>query len=36
MFSFYPEDRLTIDEIKEHPWYVKEVPTKEEVVEEFK
>ena len=36
MLSYNPEDRLTMDEIKEHPWYVKEAPTKEEIIQEFK
>ena len=36
MLAFNPEDRLTIDQIKEHPWYKGSVPTQAEITQDFK
>lgn len=35
MLAFDPTQRLSIAEIKAHPWYKGEVPTKEQIKEEF-
>lgn len=35
LFAYNPIHRLSIAEIKEHPWYTKAVPSQEEIEEEF-
>ena len=35
MLQHYPEDRIPIEEIKKHPWYLMEVPSYEEIVKDL-
>lgn len=35
LFAYNPIHRPSISEIKEHPWFTKSVPTKDEIKEEF-
>jgi hypothetical protein len=35
MLQYLPQDRMTIAEIKEHPWYTKPIPSESEVLKEF-
>lgn len=35
MLQYRPQDRMTIAEIKEHPWYNGPMPSKSEVYAEF-
>ena len=36
MFDMNPESRLSFKEVKEHPWYNKYDPQKEDVIREMK
>lgn len=36
LFAYSPCHRLTISEIKEHPWYTGTLPSKEDIKEEFR
>jgi len=36
LFAYSPCHRLTLSEIKEHPWYTGELPTKDDIKSEFK
>ncbi len=35
MMQYNPEDRLSIDEVRSHPWYTAAVPSEAEIKEEF-
>lgn len=35
LLQYQPEDRLNMEQLKEHPWFTAEMPSEEEVREEF-
>lgn len=35
MFAFDPANRLSMEELRQHPWFTGELPSYDEVVAEF-
>lgn len=35
MLQYRPQDRMTIPEIKSHPWYTSPIPSESEIKDEF-